>query len=79
MPLTRGHGQDYININKIYNSNQSGYMQWIRPLEDKIFELTSEAMDTWNNPAPTSNQIRNLYEEIDRTVVMIYGEHGYSF
>jgi len=78
MPVTRGHGQDYININKIYNSNQSGYMQWIRPLEDEIIQLTMQSMNNWNKPTPTSKQIRELYSEINRRVVTTYRNHGYD-
>jgi len=79
MPVTRGHGQDYININKIYNSNQSAYMQWIRPLEDEIFQLTAQALNNWNKPIPTSKQIRELYNAIDRLVRLTYMNHGYHF
>jgi hypothetical protein len=79
MPVIRGHGQDYININKIYNTNRSGYMQWIRPLEDEIMQLTHQAMNTWETHPPTGKQISELYKDIDRLVISGYGMNGYHF
>jgi len=79
MPVMRGHGQEYININKIYNINQSGYVQWIRPLEDEIIELTTKTMNTWNKHIPTGKQIRELYNKIDRLVISAYERNGYHF
>ncbi|MBN1387026.1 MAG: hypothetical protein JW965_01180 [Bacteroidales bacterium] len=79
MPVTRGHGQDYININKIYNINRSGYLQWLRPLEDEIIEFTTKTMKTWNKITPTGKQISELYKEIDRLVLSAYGRNGYHF
>ncbi|MFO7852146.1 MAG: carcinine hydrolase/isopenicillin-N N-acyltransferase family protein [Bacteroidota bacterium] len=79
MPIKRGHGQDYININKIYNNDLSGYMQWIRPLEDEIIKISARAMTRWNKSKPNSKQIRELYKEIDRLVISSYGKNGYHF
>ncbi len=79
MPVTRGHGQDYININKIYNKEQSGYVQWIRLLEDEILTMTEKAINVWRTKTPTGKQIKELYQEIDKLVISAYGKYGYNF
>lgn len=78
MPIKRGHGQDYININRVYNSGGSGYMQWIRPLEDKILNMTADIMDQSSMHRPSGEQIKELYREIDRLVLSTYEIYGYD-
>jgi hypothetical protein len=78
MPISRGHGQDYININRIYNTQGSGYMQWIRPLEDKILDMTASLVDHNSGKRPTAEQIRELYSGIDQLVVSTYRAYGYK-
>ena len=80
MPITRGHGQDYININKVYNTDGSGYIQWIVPLEKEILALTEAHSKTWNNKdIPSSKELKVLYDEIERLIVERYSEHGMAF
>ncbi|HCC71312.1 MAG TPA: hypothetical protein DEQ09_09215 [Bacteroidales bacterium] len=79
MPVTRGHGKDYLDINKLCNSEQSGYLQWIRSLEDEIINITGKYLDNIGKPVPDSKQIRELYEVIDRMVILAYRNHGYNF
>ena len=79
MPITRGHGKDYININKLYNSEESGYLQWIRKLEDEIVSITGKYLDNIEKPVPDSRQIEEIYEVIDRRVISTYRGYGYSF
>jgi len=77
IPIRRGHGQDYININKIYNQEQTGYAQWIRHLEDEILETTDEATTVWGKKAPSGKQIKELYRKIDELLISRYLEYGY--
>lgn len=77
MPLIKGHGQDYININKVYNTDNTGYMQWIRPLEDEIIRLTHEHILTWKSASPSASELRDLYGEIDEIIIGEYAKHDF--
>ena len=78
MPISRGHGQDYININKIYNTKGSGYMQWIRPLEDEILDMTDRLVNQNGGQSPSAKKIRELYTAIDDLVLSVYNTQGYD-
>ena len=79
MPVKKGHGQDYININKLWNKEGSGYLQWIRPLEDRIINLTKTISGKHQKTAPGSKQIKELYSEIDELLISTYKNNGYTF
>lgn len=76
MPITRGHGQDYININLITNSDNTGYLQWIKPLEEKIFDITRKHTAEWKNSIPTDSQLKTLYGIIDEMIIKTYSENN---
>lgn len=80
MPITRGHGQDYININKVYNTDGSGYIQWIIPLEKEILALTESYSNDWaNKDIPSSKELKLLYDEIEKLIRSTYSKHGMIF
>lgn len=72
MPVTRGHGQDYIDINKIWNSGNTGYLQWILPLERDILTLTNESIEGFKMGVPSMKQLSELYGRIDKMVIERY-------
>ncbi len=77
MPIKRGHGQDYININKVYNTDGSGYIQWVVPLEKEIMELAEAHSKGWSNKdIPSSKELKLLYGEIEKLIVKTYSEKG---
>ncbi len=77
MPIRRGHGQDYININKVYNTDGSGYIQWIIPLEKEILTLTESHSNGWTNKdIPSSKELKLLYDEIESLIRVTYSKHG---
>ncbi|MEE4115711.1 MAG: carcinine hydrolase/isopenicillin-N N-acyltransferase family protein [Marinilabiliaceae bacterium] len=80
MPITRGHGQDYININKVYNTDGSGYIQWIVPLENEILKLTESHSARWTDrDIPSSKELKLLYDEIEELIRVTYSKHGMYF
>ena len=78
MPISRGHGQDYIDINKIWNTGKTGSLQWIVPLEKEIIALTNRTMPGWKNNIPTTKEMKELYSKIDRMIITTYSEHNIS-
>ena len=80
MPVTRGHGQDYININKVYNTDGSGYIQWIIPLEKEILNLTESHSARWTDKdIPSVKELKALYDEIESLIILAYSKHGMTF
>lgn len=78
MPIVYGHGQDYININKVYNTDNTGYLQWIRPLEEEIFRLTDKHRSDWDNSVPDMNELKSLYSSIDKMIKEVYKKNGFT-
>ncbi len=76
MPITYGHGQDYININRIYNTDNTGAMQWIRPLEDRIIRTVKLHSENWINSIPSCKNIDALYQEIDKMIIYTYNNNN---
>lgn len=76
MPITRGHGQDYININMISNSDNTGYLQWIKPLEERIFDITRKHTTSWKDNIPTEKELKKLYGIIDEMIIKAYSDNN---
>lgn len=76
MSITRGHGQDYININILHNTDNTGTLQWILPLEDKVIKHTHTSMDLWHNRTPTALELKKLYGELDKLIIEAYKKNG---
>ncbi len=77
-PVTRGHGKEYLNINKVYNNNNTGYMQWIRPLEDSVFSLVRESRTGWHSDVPDVSELKILYGELDKLIIREYEHNGFQ-
>lgn len=45
--LVPGNGQKYLNFEKLYNVEGTGYMQQLAPLEKKIGEMTEKQLAKW--------------------------------
>ena len=69
--VKRGNGKYYMNFRKIHNSDGTGYMQQLRPLENEIFEKTNkfieENRDKGYNKAVYDKFYNDLYEQIKTT------------
>lgn len=78
LPITKGHGQDYLDINIIYNNDNTGVMQWIMPLEEKVFEITEKNTKSWGSRVPDLKQLQTLYMELDKLIIETYKNKGVS-
>jgi predicted choloylglycine hydrolase len=45
--IERGHGQAYLHFSKVYNSEGTGYMQVLSPIEDYVFAETESYLAKW--------------------------------
>ncbi|MBQ6871888.1 MAG: hypothetical protein IJO23_05980 [Bacteroidales bacterium] len=67
--VKRGNGEYYMNFRKIHNANGTGYMQQLRPLENKIFDKSEKFIDANRdkkfNKAAYDEFYNDLYNEIE--------------
>jgi len=63
--VKRGHGQEYFNFYKVCNSEGSGYMQKLAPVENQIFRMTNPLLAKWREAGkPDTNEIQALGKAI---------------
>ncbi|MBR4882360.1 MAG: hypothetical protein IKU18_00635 [Bacteroidales bacterium] len=67
--VQRGNGKQYMNFVKLHNSQGTGYMQQLRPLENAIFEKSEkfieENRDKAYNKAAYDQFYKDLYNQIE--------------
>ena len=63
-PVTRGNGDKYLNFSKLYNSNGTGYIQRIAPIEERVFEISNNKIDEWRKTGIVSSDMKALIKEI---------------
>jgi len=68
-PIYRGNGYRYLNINVLYNGEQTGIMQQLKPLEDTIFKKTKTKIEGWRKDGMNEKNIKNYYQELDKMVI----------
>ncbi len=70
IPIKRGSGYKYININALYNRSNTGIMQQLSPLENKIFLETEIRVESFKKSKVQLRDklIKDYYLWIDKTV-----------
>ena len=72
--VKRGNGEKYMNFNLIYNPEGTGYMQQLRPVENKIFELTDQFTKENNNKPYNKAAFDKLYNDIFKEIEGAYSK-----
>lgn len=63
--LVRGNGQKYLNFEKLYNVEGTGYMQILSPVEDKVFEAAGKRLEKWYRTGTVNHaELEELNDEI---------------
>jgi len=72
-PVKLGNGKRYIDISKVINKENSGFIQKLKPLEDKILEKSYTNLNKWQkeNELP-KEEVQNLYGWIEKEVNSFY-------
>ena len=73
-PITRGSGSKYINLAALINSEKSGIMQELEPVENEIFRKTAELMNSMPDGKIQNDRIREHYKWIDSYITKAYRE-----
>lgn len=72
-PIKLGNGQNYINIPKLINKEKTGFLQKLKPLEDKIIEKTNSKLNEWRkNKQLPKDEVDNLYNYLEKEITEFY-------
>jgi len=67
-PIKKSYRERYININAIYNGQNSGTLQKLRPVENKIFSEAENKLDAWRKNKSFKKELPAFYLWLDETV-----------
>jgi hypothetical protein len=67
-PIKHSYGENYINVNALYNNSGTGIMQKLKPLDDLIFDETIKKLDAWRSNKNFKKEIPEFYRELDQKV-----------
>ncbi|MDR0754365.1 MAG: C45 family peptidase [Prevotellaceae bacterium] len=70
--VERGNGKKYMNFSLLYNKNENGIIQKIKPYEKEIFEDTYRKIDEWNASEWNEKNIQTYYRYLNEKIVKIY-------
>jgi hypothetical protein len=67
-PIRKSYGENYINVNALYNNAGTGVMQRLKPVEDAIFDEATKNLETWRNNKNFKQEIPKFYQMLDRKI-----------
>jgi hypothetical protein len=67
-PIRKSYGENYINVNALYNNAGTGVMQQMKPVEDAIFDETTKNLEAWRNNKNFKQEIPKFYQMLDRKI-----------
>ena len=71
-PIKRAYGEKYINVNALFNSNNTGIMQKLKPLDDLLFDKGLRKLDEWRINKNFKKEIPQFYQWINDTIIGTY-------
>ena len=71
-PLTRSDGYHYLKLDELINPQKTGILQYIELIEEEIFEKTDQLLSKWENIKPTTAEIKNHYNWLNKKVAEFY-------
>jgi len=71
-PKTKGSGYRYINFSELMNKNNTGIMQKLKPVEQKILNETKSRLDKWRKSGLSEKEIQHYYNWLDSFVLKEY-------
>ena len=67
-PIKKSYGENYINVNALYNGAGTGIMQKLKPLDDLIFDETFKKLDTWRTNKNFKQEIPEFNKMLDTLI-----------
>ena len=71
-PIKRGSGKKYINLDALFNRKETGIMQRLAPLEDKILVETYKKLIDWRKNGIKTKEVEKFYDWLDKTILVEY-------
>jgi len=71
-PIRRTYGENYINVNALYNGEGTGIMQKLKPVDDLIFDEAFKRLDAWRTDKNFKQQIPEFYKFLDQFILAKY-------
>lgn len=72
--VTRGSGKRYIHISSVFNEQQTGILQMLRPVEDQILKRGAALYAELETSSERMSKIRQFYDWIDQTIESNYSQ-----
>jgi hypothetical protein len=67
-PIKQSYGENYINVNALYNGSGTGIMQRLKPLDDLIFDLTYKRLEAWRTNKNFKQEIPEFNKMLDTII-----------
>lgn len=71
-PIKKSYGENYIDINALYNSTNTGIMQKLKPLDDMIFDQALKKLEAWRDNKNFRQEIPAFYKFLDTQIPAEY-------
>jgi len=71
-PISRGEGNDYLNLAALISSDGKGILQRLKPIEDKILDNAEIVLDAWRNSQRTNAAQVDFCDWVDKFVTDSY-------
>jgi hypothetical protein len=71
-PIKFRYGENYINVNALYNGEGTGIMQKLKPVDDLIFDESLKKLDAWRTDKNFKQQIPDFYKFLDQFILAKY-------
>jgi hypothetical protein len=71
-PIKQSYGENYINVNALYNSEGTGIMQKLKPVDDMIFDEAFKRLDSWRDIKNFKQEIPEFYKFLDQFILAKY-------
>ena len=72
-PVKRGSSaKKYIDIHALVNKENTGFVQIIRPLENRIFAMTNGKMEQWRKNGIKEKEVTEYWNELDAMIRDLY-------
>jgi hypothetical protein len=67
-PIIRGNGENYININALYNKQNTGIVQKLIGLENQVYKVSVENIEKWRKSKTQQKDIDSFYQMLDKMI-----------
>lgn len=71
-PIKYGYGENYINVNALYNSAGTGIMQKLKSIDDQIFDESEQKLELWRKNKDWKKEIPDFYRFMDEKIPQAY-------